>query len=325
MTHPACSIVVRAFNEEKHIGRLLTGIMQQTVEDVEIILVDSGSTDATVAIASRFPITLISISPGEFTFGRSLNLGCRAATAEFLVFASAHVYPVYPDWIECLLSPFNDPKVALVYGKQRGNSSARYSEQQMFAKMYPDISVVRQTTPLCNNANAAVRRVLWKRRPYDEDLPGLEDLDWAAWALSNDHVLAYSSEAEVVHIHEESAAQVYNRYRREAIGLSRIQPEERFGLRDFLRLFVSNVSRDMEHAIRDGRAASVWWEVLWFRFMQFWGTYRGFQHTGPVTSELIHAFYYPREPASGSRGDSRPIDPIDYRSSKDIQEMVEEE
>jgi rhamnosyltransferase len=49
-----CSIVIRAYNEEKHIGRLLEGIRQQTVKDVEIILVDSGSTDETVFITESF-------------------------------------------------------------------------------------------------------------------------------------------------------------------------------------------------------------------------------------------------------------------------------
>ena len=38
------SIVIRTFNEEKHIGRLLYGITQQTVPDPEIIIVDSGPT-----------------------------------------------------------------------------------------------------------------------------------------------------------------------------------------------------------------------------------------------------------------------------------------
>ena len=45
--NPRCSIVIRAYNEAAHIGRLLDGIQSQTVKDVEIILVDSGSTDAT--------------------------------------------------------------------------------------------------------------------------------------------------------------------------------------------------------------------------------------------------------------------------------------
>jgi glycosyltransferase involved in cell wall biosynthesis len=114
---PKCSIVIRSYNEEKHIGRLLTGILKQSVKDLEIILVDSGSTDATTAIASRYPVRIISIDPEEFTFGRSLNIGCREAEGEFIVISSAHIYPMYADWLERMLSPFEDSKVALVYGQ----------------------------------------------------------------------------------------------------------------------------------------------------------------------------------------------------------------
>jgi hypothetical protein len=42
--------------------------------------------------------------------------------------ASAHVYPVYPDWLETLLTPFTDARVALTYGKQRGAPYSHFSE-----------------------------------------------------------------------------------------------------------------------------------------------------------------------------------------------------
>lgn len=125
----SCSIVVRAYNEERHLPRLLEGIARQTVEDAEVILVDSGSTDATVSIAEAFGARIVRIRPEEFTFGRSLNFGVRAATRELVVVASAHVYPVYPDWLEALLRPFEDDKVALAYGKQRGPETAKFSER----------------------------------------------------------------------------------------------------------------------------------------------------------------------------------------------------
>jgi glycosyltransferase involved in cell wall biosynthesis len=118
-------VVIRGYNEGQHIGRLLSGIVHQTVSDVEIILVDSGSTDATLSIAARYPIKILSISPEEFSFGRALNLGCRAASNEFIVIASAHVYPVHQDLLERLLAPFAEPQVALVYGKQRGVEQLR--------------------------------------------------------------------------------------------------------------------------------------------------------------------------------------------------------
>src|SRR5512142_266314 len=127
-----CSVVIRAYNESRHQGRLLTGIAQQTCQDVELILVDSGSSDDTVAIAESFGASVVRIRPEDFTFGRSLNLGMQAASREHVLIASAHVYPIYPDWIECLLRPLDDPQVALVYGRQRGTSSSKFPEQRLF-------------------------------------------------------------------------------------------------------------------------------------------------------------------------------------------------
>lgn len=72
---PVCSVVIRAFNEEKYIERLIIGITQQTINSIEIILVDSGSTDGTLEIVSRYPVRVVHIRPEDFTFGRSLNLG----------------------------------------------------------------------------------------------------------------------------------------------------------------------------------------------------------------------------------------------------------
>ncbi len=117
---PVCSIIIRAYNEEKNIGRLFDGIFKQSLQNIQVILVDSGSTDRTIKIAEQYPVEVVHINPKEFTFGRSLNLGISKAQADFVVLASAHVYPVYPDWLERLLEPFKDNLVALSYGKQRG-------------------------------------------------------------------------------------------------------------------------------------------------------------------------------------------------------------
>ncbi len=56
MASPTASIVVRCYNERKHIGKLLHGLFEQTHDEFEVILVDSGSTDGTLEIASQYPI-----------------------------------------------------------------------------------------------------------------------------------------------------------------------------------------------------------------------------------------------------------------------------
>jgi rhamnosyltransferase len=322
-----CSIVVRAYNEERHIARLFEGILRQSVQEAEILLVDSGSTDATLSIASRYPVRIVSIPPDEFTFGKSLNLGCSQAMADLIVIASAHIYPVYPDWLERLLAPFEDPQVGLTYGKQSGTSNSRYSERQQLAKMFPTASVARQDHPLCNNANAAIRRELWARRPYDETLSGLEDLEWATWMMQQGYAISYVADAEIIHVHHETARQLYNRYRREAMALRRIQPWQKFHSWDFVRLFVSNALSDCWHALREGERIGVIRDILSFRLIQFWGTYRGFRHEGPVTRRLMEAFYYPRGFRTSQyprEGDVKAIDYSSLASNRPPVERVED-
>jgi GT2 family glycosyltransferase len=267
--------------------------MQQTIKNIHVVLVDSGSTDGTLSLAAQYPVRIVSINPEDFSFGRSLNLGCQQGTGDFIAIASAHVYPVFSDWLEKLLKPFEDGNVALVYGKQKGTEGTKYSEHQVFGKWFPDSSNMCQDHPFCNNANAAIRREVWAKQPYDERLTGLEDLDWAKRAMAKGLKIAYAAEAEVVHVHNETAKQIYNRYRREAIAMKTIFPDQKFNLWDFLHLCSSNIITDSYHAFRDGVLIRNLGSIPLFRCMQFWGTYRGFRWRGPVTRKLKETFYYP--------------------------------
>jgi len=306
-----CSIIIRAYNEATHLPRLLEGLRQQTVTDVEVILVDSGSTDATTSIAESFGARVVRIQPDEFTFGRSLNRGVREATRELVVIASAHVYPVYPDWLEMLLRPFADPQVALTYGKQRGLEFAKYSEQQILHQWFPDVSKPRQETAFCNNANAAIRKSLWERHPYDETLTGLEDLEWAKWAKEQGHAIAYVAEAETIHVHNETPRGVRNRYRREAMAFKQIHPEAHFSLYDFVRLTAMNIFSDVYHAALERVLWNNLTSIFWFRTMQFHGTRLGYRESSLLTPQLRETFYYARERRK-KEGTRRDVEPIRY-------------
>jgi hypothetical protein len=156
------------------------------------------------------------------------------------------------------------------------------------------------------------------KKSFDEDLPGLEDIAWANWALGEGYHLAYAADAGVVHVHNETPRQIFNRYRREAIALKRIQPEEHFGLLDFIRLYLSNILSDLWHATQDRVIFSKFWEILWFRWMQFWGTYRGYAYSGPITGQLIRAFFYPRSMERLRISTRREISQIDYGEGGEI-------
>jgi glycosyltransferase involved in cell wall biosynthesis len=306
------SIVIRSYNEEAHIAKLLLGIREQTLQPVEVILVDSGSTDSTVAIAAALGARVVPIARRDFTFGRALNLGCGEATGDILVFASAHVYPEGRRWLENLVRPFEDGGIALSYGKQRGGATNRYSEHRLFCKWFPRQSAVPQDTPFCNNANCAIRKAVWQELPYDETLTGLEDLDWAKRAREAGWQIAYRADAGIIHVHDETWPGVRNRYRREAMAMKRIDPNVRLDAFDVVRLIPEHVIRDSYAALRDGVLHRSFLEIVLFRYNQLVGTWQGFHDPERPGADLARRFYYPPRPSDPKEVEAVEDEPIDY-------------
>lgn len=299
------SVIIRCLNEARHIEKLLVGIKRQSFQNIEIVVVDSGSVDGTVEIAEQYDVQLIKIEPKDFSFGYALNVGCQKATGDLLLFASAHVYPVYDNWIEKMAEHFDNEQVALVYGRQMGNDITRYSEERVFQKWFPEISDLNQISPFCNNANTMIRKSLWETNQYDEKITGLEDMDWAKKILKQNYRIVYDARCPIVHVHEESSKQILNRYRREAIAHRNIFPEQTFSFFDFVKLTTGNVISDYYHAIRDGKVLRNLIDIPRFRYLQFYGTYKGFKQMGPISNQLKKRFYYPSKLSGNSKKEDR--------------------
>jgi len=290
------SAVIRAHNEEQHIGRLLKGLDRQTVKLDEIILVDSGSTDNTVAIAETAGCQVVHIAKNEFSFGRALNKGCAAATGDVLVFASAHVYPLYDSYVRHMVSAFDRDRVGIAYGRQVGDGRTKFSEARIMSKWFPDDNVWDQGHPFSNNANAAVLKSVWQESPYDETLTGLEDLDFAKKAITRGWKVAYVADAPVVHVHEENWSITRNRYRREAIAYRRIIDGADMTLLRTLGLALTNIAGDYKEAIKMHRFSSNLVSIPLFRSAQFVGAWEGFRTPDHLAERLLDRFYYPPDP-----------------------------
>ena len=292
---PKVSIVIRAYNEEKHLPKLFDRLKRQTISNFEVILVDSGSQDATVSIARKNGAKVIKILKHNFSFGRALNVGCKMACADLLLFASAHVYPERDDWLEIILEEFRDNQVGLVYGRQRAGKTNKFSESVLLKSWFPNKTVRHQSEAFCNNANCAIRAKIWRENSYDESLTGLEDIAWAKAIQSEGWKINYNHKASIIHIHQETWPQVYNRYLREAIALSLIDPSIRMSILKFLWLFYQNAMSDMRYALSAQKFLSCFSEILIFRFLQFFASWRGLRKPEKLNNELIKRFYYPNK------------------------------
>src|SRR5260221_7386967 len=81
------SIIIAAFNEEKHIPRLLATIQSQDYPNIETILIDDSSTDHTVSVAEKFNIQVISQPHRERSVQR--NFGVSKAKGKYVILLDA--------------------------------------------------------------------------------------------------------------------------------------------------------------------------------------------------------------------------------------------
>jgi glycosyltransferase involved in cell wall biosynthesis len=290
------SIVIRTYNESRYLPEALRAIKAQQTDglDHEVIVVDSGSTDGTLDIASLHGCRVVHIEKEQFSFGRSLNLGCSHATGDYLVFISGHCVPSTPSWLTSLVSPLRAGSAAYVYGRQIGGPASKFSETQLFARTYPATSRLPQEGFFCNNANAGLLRSVWERFRFDEELPGLEDMHLGKRLVAAGMKLGYIAEAPVHHHHHETWAQVRRRYEREAIALQHIMPEVHLSLADFVRYVASSVLLDTQSAAKGDALHRKIGEIVLFRSMQFWGSYRGNHDHRRLSKERKEIYFFPK-------------------------------
>ncbi len=312
---PTVSVVVRAFNEGKHLGRLLHGLRSQTITPDEIILVDSGSTDDTIAIAERAGCRVVHIAKEDFSFGRALNLGCEQATGDILLILSAHVYPVYDTYVEHMVGAFDRAGVGVAYGRQVGDHRTKFSESRIMLRWFPTENIWDQGHPFSNNANAAVRKGIWESTRYDESLTGLEDLAFAKEVIARGYKVSYVADAPVVHVHEETWQTIRNRYRREAIAYSKIDQDSKMTVVSAVYLAVKNIMADYGSAIRSRQLAPNLTSIPRFRVAQFLGAWEGFRIGDDASRGLIQRFYYPPEATRGPDS-PQPGKPVSYQNSE---------
>lgn len=200
-------VVIRTLNESELLGRCLETLQrQQPGFDLDILVVDSGSTDDTVAIAEAGGARVLHMRPDDFDYSKALNVGIEEVRGELVVLLSAHAIPTDDRWLEHMLAPFSDPDVAGVASRQVPWPDAPWDEMLRLGRTFGD-APVRYTRAnaagiVFSNAASAVRRADWARAPFT--LPAAEDLDWAQRVVAAGRTIVYEPAAATFHSHAES-------------------------------------------------------------------------------------------------------------------------
>ena len=217
------SVVIPVKNGGSDLARCLTAINAQTIDEpLEIIVVDSGSSDGSVETAIRQGARVFSIPPETFTHGGSRNLGATHARGDVLVFISQDACPVGTGWLRALVAPLRDDEsVAGVYGRQLAHPTAAAAEMYFLNFLYgPDgrrqhaatVTEVSMDTTLFSNVNAAIRHELWERFPFSTDIVMSEDQEWSRSVLLAGFDLIYEPQAAVRHSHAYTLRAAFRRF-----------------------------------------------------------------------------------------------------------------
>ncbi|HZY31250.1 MAG TPA: glycosyltransferase family 2 protein [Candidatus Methylomirabilis sp.] len=213
------SIILLTKNGEQHLERVLTSLFaQKTARRVEVIVIDSGSTDGTLEIIERFPVKHSRIPPRSFNHGGTRNLGASLAQGAYLVFLSQDAEPADDRWLEHLVSPLDeDEQVAGAYPGFLTRPGCHPMEQREtlewpLASAEIGVPLVKRAVGNPDypanpwpyiyfpNTCSCIRRSVWVTFPF-KPVNFAEDQDWAKRVLEAGYVTVFVPKAVVLHSH----------------------------------------------------------------------------------------------------------------------------
>ena len=217
------SVVIPVKNGGEAIRRCLEAISRQRLADeVEVVVVDSGSTDGTQELARSMGARVHEIAPAEFNHGATRNLGARLAGGEIVVFTVDDALPADERWLEALTAPLRGgSELAGTYARQIAYDDAPPHQRVFIEHRYGPTPRVQRAggrdeltvaNVLFSNVSSAVRRDVLERFPFADDIVIAEDLEWSARVLLAGYAIAYVPEAVVRHSHRYTLVDAFKRY-----------------------------------------------------------------------------------------------------------------
>lgn len=218
------SVIILTRNAESSLPALLQQLQQQRFCDrLEIVIVDSASTDNTRTIARQFGTRVHEISVAEFDHGTTRTMAAEQAAGDIVVFFTQDAVPQDEHCLDSLLRPlYENESIAVSYGRQLPRPDASLFGRHLRMFNYGGTSCVRQLddrlklglkTVFVSNSCAAYRKKSLALVDYfgRDHLFG-EDACAVGRLLLKGYRIAYVAEARVYHSHNYSLLQEFRRY-----------------------------------------------------------------------------------------------------------------
>jgi glycosyltransferase involved in cell wall biosynthesis len=206
-------------------GSLLAGVLaavraQEVEGDVELVVLDSGSSDGSQALARRHGARVVEIPRAEFSHGAARNRLMELTRGDHVAFLTQDSQPAGPGWLAALLGGFAlGDDVALACGPYRPRPDASPMVRRELLEFFDRFGGRRVDRgdggpgpeTFFSSANGAVARWAWERVPF-RPVAYAEDQRLARDMLAAGFAKAYVPEAAVLHSHDAPPMEALRRY-----------------------------------------------------------------------------------------------------------------
>jgi len=237
------TVAVPVLNGARYLDEVLSAVRAQVLPDereLEILVVDSGSSDGSLEIARRHGARVHEIPQSEFSHGGTRNLAMKLARGAHVAFITQDATPAHERWLAALLEGFSRADdVALVFGPHEPRPDASHmikSEMERHFALWPDGDVQRlDRSPqglldyraypgkitFFSDVNGCVARWAWERVQYRE-VPYAEDQLLGREMIEAGFSKVYMAEAAVLHSHDYPPMSFLRRYFDEFRGMREV-------------------------------------------------------------------------------------------------------
>ena len=232
MTTPLISIALVTRNGLATLPALVDAVRRQRVDEpVEIVAVDSRSTDGSADLLARSVDRLVSIDPGSFNHGLTRNLAIEQTRGDLVVLLVQDAVPASEIWLSSLIDRLRaDERVAATFARQLARLDAGRITREYLRDAPINNDIARTLSPLSHeelarldpmrrlarcsfdNVCSCIRRSVWSAIPFRETTIG-EDVEWARDVLIAGHRIEYVPGAVVFHSHDRSPVHELRRTR----------------------------------------------------------------------------------------------------------------
>lgn len=217
------SLVMRSYNEAWAIASTLQGIATQDYSGtIELIVIDSGSSDGSHAIIESFqPQQFIVLEPGSYIPGKVLNQGFQLASHDWVVFLNSDATPANSSWLSELLQLAVDtPELGAAFSRQipRADCAAVFAHD--YDRCFGPQRESSQWEHFFSMVSCVARRATGREYPLREDLQYAEDDEWTRRLKAAGKAVPLAERSCVIHSHNYTPAQSYQRAKGDALAVA---------------------------------------------------------------------------------------------------------